>query len=366
MAWDSKSGTLNTTTLSDDEYWSLFNYVYVGGAKKTSTYKFALIKAILDNLLNNIPTVNGQEILYSNIFTKFSESYWNLVVKYNLHQQAPTKEGKTSKIEQIFKEAVAINPILQNIDFASIEKSTQNRLVSKVQTECKKYVLGALHSDFNSAIYGFSECSDRITLSHGAYEFCLRHKMELEKLNYYAWAKFLESINEEKLLYKIILKIETSLPERKPLDIYRKILFEEFEQNNCFYCGKKLSSTIIHVDHFIPWSFVKEDKLWNFVLSCPDCNIKKSDKLPSKNFISIIRNRNNLILNTLSSNLFIKQQFTNYKQDLISNLWQYAFYSGFKLLNHHQQIQYHIDPHFGELNVADSGFDYSSKTEGNI
>ena len=101
-------------------------------------------------------------------------------------------------------------------------------------------------------------------------------------------------------------------------------------------------------------------------MSCPDCNIKKSDKLPSKNFISIIRNRNNLILNTLSSNLFVKQQFTNYKQDLISNLWQYAFYSGFKLLNHHQQIQYHIDPHFGELNVADSGFDYSSKTEGNI
>jgi hypothetical protein len=53
--------------------------------------------------------------------------------------------------------------------------------------------------------------------------------MELEKLNYYAWAKFLESINEESLLYKVISKIETSLPERKPLDIFRKILFEEFE-----------------------------------------------------------------------------------------------------------------------------------------
>ena len=41
MAWDSKSGILNTRTLSDDEYWSLFNYVFVGGAKKTSTYKLA-------------------------------------------------------------------------------------------------------------------------------------------------------------------------------------------------------------------------------------------------------------------------------------------------------------------------------------
>lgn len=353
MAWDSKSGTLDTTTLSDDEYWRLFNYVFVGGAKKTSTYKFALIKAILDNLLNNIPTENGQEILYSNLFEKFAESYWNLVVKYKLHQQSPTKEGKTSKIEQIFKEAVVSNPILQNIEFASIGKSTQNRLVSKVQTECKKYVLGALHSDLNSAIYSFSENSDRIKLSHGAYDFCLRHKMELEKLNYYAWAKFLESINEESLLYKVISKIETSLPERKPLDIFRKILFEEFEQNNCFYCGKKLCSTIIHVDHFIPWSFIKEDKLWNFVLSCPECNIKKSDKLPSRNFIHKIQNRNKLILSQFTSQDFVTQQFKNYKNELIPNLWQYAFYSGFKTGSN--DTYYHHFSDYSQVSVADKG-----------
>ena len=354
MAWDSKSGTLNTKTLSDDEYWSLFNYVFVGNAKKTSTYKFALIKAILDNLLNNIPTDAGQEILYSILFEKFAESYWNLVVKYNLHQQPPTKEGKTSKIEQIFKEAVAKNPLLENIEFASIEKSTQNQLISKVQTECKKYVLGALNQDFNFCIFGFLENSDRIILSHGAYEFCLRHKMEIEKLNYYAWAKFLENINEENLLYKVISKIETSLPERKPLDIFRQILFEEFEQNNCFYCGKKLNSTIIHVDHFIPWSFVKEDKLWNFVLACSECNIKKSDKLPSKNLISKIQNRNKLALNQFFSQDFIAQQFTNYKKDLIPNLWQYAFYSGFKALEE-QTSNYIIDLDFGKMYVADSG-----------
>ena len=211
MAWNSKSGILNTMTLSDDEYWSLFNYVFVGGAKKTSTYKFALIKAILDNLLNNIPTEDGQEILYSNLFEKFAESYWNLVVKYNLKQKHDDSKGTISKVEQIFKEAVAINPILQNIEFASIEKSTQNRLVFNVQTECKKNVLGALWGDFQGNIYAFDKVKgDRIILSHGAYEFCLRHKMELEKLNYYAWAKFLENINEEKLLYKVISKIEKS------------------------------------------------------------------------------------------------------------------------------------------------------------
>lgn len=177
--------------------------------------------------------------------------------------------------------------------------------------------------------------------------------MELEKLNYYAWAKFLESINEESLLYKVISKIETSLPERKPLDIFRKILFEEFEENNCFYCGKKLSAIAIHVDHFIPWSFVKEDKLWNFVLSCSDCNIKKSDKLPSRNFIYKIQNRNKLILSQFTSQDFITQQFKNYKNELIPNLWQYAFYSGFKTGSN--DTYYHHFSDYSQVSVADKG-----------
>lgn len=50
---------------------------------------------------------------------------------------------------------------------------------------------------------------------------------------------------------------------------YRQILFEEFENKECFYCGRKLSPKRIDVDHFIPWSFIKDDNLWNLVLACP-------------------------------------------------------------------------------------------------
>lgn len=98
------------------------------------------------------------------------------------------------------------------------------------------------------------------------------------------------------MLFHLLSKLELSLPERTPLEIYRNILFSEFEECNCFYCGKKLSGKI-HVDHFIPWSFVKEDKLWNFVLSCPECNIKKSNILPPKSTIARILERNRIILN---------------------------------------------------------------------
>ncbi len=373
MAWNSKSGSLNFSSISDDEYWSLFNFVFSEICHKTSTYKFALLKSILDNLLNNTPNENGQLIFYSDLFAKFAESFWNLVVKYHLHQQKPTAEGKTSKIEQIFGEAVKTNPVLENLEFASIEENTKLKLTQKVQAECKKYVLGALYGDFGGKLYGFDQNGNFITLSQNAYEFLLKYKIELEKLNYYVWAKFLEKINEENVLFHLLSKLELSLPERTPLEIYRNILFSEFEECNCFYCGKKLSGKI-HVDHFIPWSFVKEDKLWNFVLSCPECNIKKSNILPPQNTIVRILERNRIILNSSDDRnkskirfaassekikknetkdeinpAFIKAQFKNYDENLIPRLWQYAKFSGFRTM----QTTYFIQPEFGSLKVAE-------------
>ncbi len=76
-----------------------------------------------------------------------------------------------------------------------------------------------------------------------------------------------------------------------------------------FYCGKKLKSKV-HVDHFIPWSFVKDDKIWNFVLSCPECNIRKNNRVPSIDYLEKIEYRNkkiqtvnNLIIQTIQKNL---------------------------------------------------------------
>jgi hypothetical protein len=52
---------------------------------------------------------------------------------------------------------------------------------------------------------------------------------------------------------------------------------------NCFYCGRDLgdlpNDVKIHVDHFIPRSYIAEDELWNLVLSCSECNLNKSDSL---------------------------------------------------------------------------------------
>lgn len=353
MGWNSKSGILKNEKISEDELWSYFNYFFSDSCQKTTTYKFAFLKSILDNLFNNIPFENGYKISYYNIFEKFAESFWNLVVKYNLRQQALNSQGKTSKIEQIFNELINKNPILQNLEFSSMEEDTKIRTIKKVLTECKKYVIGAFYGDFNGFLYGFEENTDYLVFSNTAYNFLVKYKMEIEKLNYYSWAKFLEKINEENVLYKILTKLDLSIPKRSPLDIYREILYKEFQENNCFYCGKKLKN-LVHVDHFIPWSFIKEDKIWNFVLSCPQCNTRKNNFLPDERFVTKIILRNQTICKDIDSlkNPKIKNEFVNYSDELIPKLWKYARFSGFK--PYEKSLTYNIPQNTGYLSAADS------------
>ena len=92
--------------------------------------------------------------------------------------------------------------------------------------------------------------------------------------------------------------------------------------------GRKLSDNA--VDHFIPRSFVKDDRLWNFVLACPSCNIRKSNKIPGMEYVKVIQYRNEK-LKKLDS-VFVQDQFKTYKSNLISDMWKYAQSGGFVVM----------------------------------
>ncbi len=83
--WNLKNGELQKCQISEDEYWSLFNFVFSDACMKRNTYKFGLIKSIMDNLFNCTQDDYGNyRLSYSAIFEKFTINYWNLVLKYHL------------------------------------------------------------------------------------------------------------------------------------------------------------------------------------------------------------------------------------------------------------------------------------------
>lgn len=327
--WNLREGILTELKVSDDEFWSLFNYVFSDACKKTNTYKFGLIKSICDQIYDVHDDGNGLFLSYEKIFSKFAENYWNLVNKYKLKQMSYNGKSEYSKIEIIIKTAVENYEIPESVVFQSLSDEDRNRITKNVTAECKKCVVGALYNDFEGKLYAFSLRGNGIFLSEDSYRFISKYKMEIEKLNYYSWARFLEKVNDDDALIRVLEKLDMATPQRRDLSMYRDILFTEFQEDRCFYCGKKLDRNI-HVDHFIPWAFVKCDNLWNFVLACPRCNLRKSGNLVSRDYVVKIGNRNAAMLNSNILNPIIRVEFDGYHDGLLDRMWSYAKMSGIR------------------------------------
>lgn len=326
--WNLRKKELVNRPVSEDEYWSLFNYVFSDNCRKRSTYKFGLIKAILDSVFNLSLYENVYLISYNDLFLKFTENYWNLVVKYNLCQIRPDDKSKVSNIETIIMSCIASYPYVRNAPFESMNEEVKSYLIKRVLQNCTEHVVGALCNDFEGLLYGFDASRKEIVLNPYAYEFIIKHKSELEKLNYYSWARFLEKYNSDNQIVKVLEKLDLSTPRRSDLSIYRAILQKEFEVNNCFYCGKRLRDGYVHVDHFIPWKYMREDKMWNFVLSCSSCNEKKRENLAPKVFLPKLEIQNEII--RFSDNELIINDFQTYNKTKMQEIWEYAKMNGFK------------------------------------
>jgi hypothetical protein len=55
---------------------------------------------------------------------------------------------------------------------------------------------------------------------------------------------------------------------------------------SCIYSGQLLDSKNISLDHYLPWSFVAHDQLWNLIPTHPSVNSSKSNKLPSESYFN--------------------------------------------------------------------------------
>ncbi len=60
----------------------------------------------------------------------------------------------------------------------------------------------------------------------------------------------------------------------------------EAQRGKCFYCFKKLGDDY-HLDHFVPIARGGRNERGNLRLSCPPCNIAKSD-LPPEQFLGLL------------------------------------------------------------------------------
>ena len=318
--FDLKEGTYSVQILAEDEMWSALMGVFAPTSRKDTTYKFGFLKSIIDNIYN---VDENYRLSFDKLFGKFTEIYWNLILKYELRQKAPNKVNRTTYLEQILYAAKEKYNLQEHIPFESLIEEHKTEIIHQVKMKCKQNVVGALYGDTKELFYSFSKKEEWIEINPQIYGFICKHKLLIEKINYFEWAKFLEGANDERDSLQLLSKLDAS-SKRNNLSIYRQILLEEFGFDTCFYCGKKLEKENIHVDHFIPWVFIKDDNIWNFVFACSKCNVSKNDKLPDIMYLDALIERNDSLLLE-----YMNEKHINYKSDTLRYIYNWAQMNGY-------------------------------------
>lgn len=307
--------------VSEDELYSTISHAFSSNVRRAASYKFGFMKALLDNLYNVDATLT---VDFYTLFSKFAEIYWNLILKYELKQMPDSKRFPNGTyLEQIIFGAKTEFGIVEGVTFEALPEQIKATICRRVTAKCKANVVGALYGDTLGLCYSFNRSQEWLQFNPQMYEFLCKHKLMIEKINYFEWARYLEKINSEDKLSMLLGKLDAST-KRSNLDYYRQLLFNEFEAHNCFYCGKQLSAKKNHVDHFIPWSFIKDDKLWNFVLACEHCNERKNDKLADRFYLKRLVERNRQLVITQDTRMI------NYNEDNLVNIYNWAQLNGFE------------------------------------
>lgn len=319
--WQLSEGTMRYEDASDDEYFAAITRALSNQSMKTTSYKFGFLRAILENLYH---TDVDLTLNYSQLAHSMAKLYWNLVVEYEYQQ------GHRSSIVSIlttFKNTYSIpskvsydviNPLTQAI----LEKEIINKIL-------KKYVVGALFEDTNHILYSFSKKDSRIQFSDASLHFLRKYQTTIFKLTTYELTKYIQ-IQNPHVNHQILIENIENITKRSSLLHFQKELIS-LNGAQCFYTDKPLISLKrnIAVDHFIPWSFVHSDDLWNLVLTSQSLNSRKGNKLPDKSFLTKLHNRNEYLKQ--STDLHIQLALEGYNFQVVRDLYQYADVNGFEV-----------------------------------
>lgn len=264
---------------------------------KANTYKFALARALVEYCRDTPSGTIERDIPYSYFAGKFLEYYWHQEYKYHIKQDFQTE--RSPKVVQAIRRVFKTN-LYSAFDQITDEEKQQGRDIilrdvfgharSKTSLVVPKFqnIAQGGRSKLDKVFYDYDDDAKIVRLRPEAFDFFKSNHVILSMAILSEWAKFLEKIN--KSLPMLVAKIEQDEIRRGPLGPYRDMYLEH--TCHCFYCGDRLETGYIDVDHFLPWSYIFEDQMWNLVLACIRCNSKKSASLPQEEFCHEIIKRN--------------------------------------------------------------------------
>ncbi|MBI38896.1 MAG: hypothetical protein CMF59_04805 [Leptospiraceae bacterium] len=283
-------------------------------SRTTTSYKFLFLKGLLDASGITTPATEpfSAGISIREVYLRAIATAWYPIVTFRLSlgsqdriseqvkklQSALSLEpGQIPTVDELLEElnAGSANAILEQISqhldryvrFRFLSPWLQDELRNIPDSKRNKVIRAAVEEDYRRPTreqrlpYHFFQerGEERIVLQSGFVRY-LRNNAVLV-YDWWRWnfARYLQDRNP--LCPGIINKLER--PEKRDLTLHRMVWTQRISQTpsiRCIYSGQYLGESF-DLDHFIPWSYLFHDRLWNVHPCLPTANRSKSDKLPS-------------------------------------------------------------------------------------
>lgn len=296
---------MNMEFIKKDDYSGELDYRAFGSMldHPTQCYKFYWLEAIMNLMLKK------HRFSFDEIFDEMIVSAWYTVTQYHLFL-GPIIEGERrdaiNRAIDVLIENTSLNENSKPDEIRSVLKE-QNYLVLEYKRKLAKNVPYKLLSSFSSELtqdkgdayrieyiqilnqeihlpyiiengVGIGKC---VVLQEAWIPFLMDNYLIIKNWIQYNKIQFLQMINPG--VPGIINKLDDERNNVRHLERVRDLWNAHIEVSNKeivdIYTGNKLESTF-DVDHFIPWSYVAHDEMWNLIPSNASANRSKSNHLP--------------------------------------------------------------------------------------
>lgn len=260
----------------------------------TATYKFYWFQSLLQ--------MHNEE-------GAFRMNVWDLVVRMVANAWYPIHYfrlsfGSMDSLNKIVTELQWITDLPMDARKEEVVECLTDRLDDAAVRGLLKTLMVNVPYRFLSPWVNYVSDADVIERSH-AYENGCLYAIQKSKEEFYitinpVWSKYLQDyygILTDFINWNLTLFLQARNPnipnipnkltrplERTSLAKQRRFWDDVIKiggHPHCIYTDREIHKGSYAVDHFMPWSFVAHDQLWNLIPADNSINSSKSDKLPS-------------------------------------------------------------------------------------
>ncbi len=283
-----------SSSVSIGEFCRLFDSV-------TTSYKFLFFKGILEQLKANnfsnrvlsLELVMADMLLHAwypcvffKIFLGKQDQIDTVISSLNLPRQSTLNVARLrSHIQKEISENKIPN-LLRHVPYRLLTCFYLNELrgISDASRNIAIYKKSIETFEQKKPLYKFLTKSE-IEI-HPEWAKYLRENISIvEGWHSWNWLTYLQklNLNVPNLVEKLSPPIQRS--SLKPQTDYWKAVISSTDLR-CIYSGQKLTLDNFELDHYLPWSFVAHDNIWNLIPVLADANRSKSDFLPSAKYFN--------------------------------------------------------------------------------